>query len=149
MEKKLAGKPGLASSEGKSVTAVHREQDSNNYLCAKQLENTSLTCGCRSNRNSVSSENPTPASDLDLIHEQAILLDTTDSDHNDDDVSTASVYSIICSNCKHPTRIGKDQVQCSGCQTCYCSIQCQFKHILLQLYIYMYAMGLGHKFFQH
>ena len=52
----LAGKPGL----GKSVTAVPREQDSDNSVCAKEIENTSLTCGSRSNRNSVSSENPTP-----------------------------------------------------------------------------------------
>ena len=123
LEKKLAGNPGLASPEGKSVTAVPREQDSDNSQCAKELENTSLTCGSRSNRNSVSSENPTPASDLDLIRE---CLDT-DSDDNDDDVSSATVYSIICSNCKHPPRIGQDLVRCSDCQTCYCSIQCQKK----------------------
>ena len=100
LEKKLAGNPGLASPEGKSVTAVPRKQDSDNSRCAKELENTSLTCGSRSNRNSVSLENPTPASDLDLIHGS---LDTTDSDDNDGDVSSATVYSIICSNVSiHP-----------------------------------------------
>ena len=54
----------------------------------------------------MSSENPTPspASDPDLLKEQAILrefLDTIDSDDSDDDVS--SVYSV-CSNCKHPAK---------------------------------------------
>ena len=84
----------------------------------------------------MSSENPTPASDLDLIHEQVILrksLDTTDSDDNDDDVSSASLYSIICTNCKHPPGIGEDLLHCSGCQTCYCSIQCQKKDLSISI----------------
>ena len=52
-------------------------------MCVKELENTSLACG--SNRDLVSSENPTPspAADPDLFNEQAILrefLDTIDKD---------------------------------------------------------------------
>ena len=52
------------------------------------------------------SDNPTPASasDIDLIHEQAMLrefLYTIDSGDSDDDVS--SVYSV-CSNCKQKGR---------------------------------------------
>ena len=72
----------------------------------KGTGNASLACG--SNRDMVSSQNPTssPAADPDLFNEQAILhefLDTTDSDYSDDDVS--SVYSV-CSNCKHPFKKG-------------------------------------------
>ena len=52
-------------------------------MCVKELENTSLACG--SNRDLVSSENPTPspAVDPDLLKEQAILrefLYTIDKD---------------------------------------------------------------------
>ena len=36
--KNLAGKPGLASLEGKSVTAIPSEQDTDNSLCTKELE---------------------------------------------------------------------------------------------------------------
>ena len=49
LEKKLAGKPDLASPE-------EDQQDSDNSVCVKELENTSLACG--SNRDLVSSENP-------------------------------------------------------------------------------------------
>ena len=52
-------------------------------------------------------QRPSPAADLDLLSEQAILrefLDTIDSDDSDDDVS--SVYSV-CSNCKHPAKKGE------------------------------------------
>ena len=91
LKKKLAGKPDLASPE-------EDQQDSDNSVCAKELENTSLACG--SDRDLVSSENPilSPAADHDLLNEQAILrefLNTIDSDDSDDDVS--SVYSV-CSN---------------------------------------------------
>ena len=49
-------------------------------------------------------------------------MDTIDSE---DDVN--SVYSV-CSNCKHPTKIGKDLKRCSRCHiTRYCSVQCQKK----------------------
>ena len=60
LEKKLAGKPDLASPE-------EDQQDSDNSVCVKELENTSLACG--SNRDLVSSENPTPspAADPDLL----------------------------------------------------------------------------------
>ena len=97
LEKKLAGKPGLALPE-------KDQQDSDNSVCVKELENTNLACG--SNRDLVSSENPTPspAADPDLLNEQAILrefLDTIDSDDSDDNVS--SVYNV-CSNCKHPAK---------------------------------------------
>ena len=51
LEKKLAGKPDLASPE-------EDQQDLDNSVCAKELGNTSLACG--SNSDSVSSENPTP-----------------------------------------------------------------------------------------
>ena len=88
LEKKLSGKPDLALPE-------EDQQDSDNSVCVKELENTSLSCG--SNSDLVSSENPTPspAADPDLLvlDEQAILrefLDTIDSDDSDDDVS--SVY---------------------------------------------------------
>ena len=102
LEKKLAGKPDLASPE-------EDQKDSDNSVCVKELENTSLACG--SNRDLVSSENPTPSpADADLLSlsEQAILceiLDTIDSDDSDNDVvvSSASVYSV-CSNCKHPPK---------------------------------------------
>ena len=49
LEKKLAGKPDLASPE-------EDQQDSDNSVCVKELENTSLSCG--SNSDLVSSENP-------------------------------------------------------------------------------------------
>ena len=67
------------------------QQDSDNSVCVKELENTSLACG--SNRDMVSWENPTPspAADPDLLNEQAILrefLDAIDSDDIDDDVSS-------------------------------------------------------------
>ena len=84
------------------------QQDSDNSACVKELENTSLACG--SNRDLVSSENPTPspASDPDLLNKLAILcefLNTIDSDDSDNDVvvSSSSVYSV-CSNCKHPPK---------------------------------------------
>ena len=128
LEKKLAGKPDLASPE-------EDQQDTDiNPVCVKELENTSLACG--SNRDLVSSENPapSPASDPDLllVSEQAILceiLDTIDSDDSDNDVavSSASVYSV-CSNCKQPPKKGEDLKRCSRCQiTRYCSEQCQRK----------------------
>ena len=103
LEKKLAGKPDLASPE-------EDQQDSDNSVYVKELENISLACG--SNRDLVSSENttPSPASDPDLLslNEQAFLcefLDTIDNDDSDNDVavSSASVYSV-CSNCKHPPK---------------------------------------------
>ena len=119
LEKKLAGKPELASPE-------EDQQDSDNSVCVKELENTSR------NSDLVSSENPTPspAADPDLLvlHEQAILrefLDTIESDDSEDDVS--SVHSV-CSNCKHPTKKGEDLKRCSRCHiTRYCSVQCQRK----------------------
>ena len=126
LEKKLAGKPGEASPEGKSVTAVPSEQDTDNSLCAKELENTSLTCGRRSNSNLVSTENPTPASESDF-DKQATLLEFLDTTDSDDDVSSVPVHSV-CSNCKHPPKEKKDLICCSHCQiTRYCSIQCQRK----------------------
>ena len=119
LEKKLAGKPDLASPE-------EDQQDSDNSVCVKELEDTSLACG--SNRDMVSSENPTPspAADPDLLNEQAIFrefLDAIDSDDIDDDVS--SVYSV---NCKHPAKKGEDLKRCSRCHiTRYCSVQCHRK----------------------
>ena len=51
------------------------QQDSDNSVCVKELENISLAYG--SNRNLVSSKNPTPspASDPHLLNEQAILCE--------------------------------------------------------------------------
>ena len=123
LEKKLAGKPNVASPE-------EDQQDSDNSVCVKELENSSLSCG--SNSDLVSSENqtPSPAADPDLLvlNEQAILLeflDTIDSDDSDDDVS--SVYSV-CLNCKHPAKTGEDLKRCSRCHiTRYCRVQCQRK----------------------
>ena len=123
LEKKLAGKPDLASPE-------EDQQDSDNSVCVKELENTSLFCG--SNSDLVSSENPTPspAADPDLLvlHKQAILrefLDTIDSDDSDDDVSSVT---SVCSNCKHPAKKGEDLKRCLRCHiTRYCSVQCQRK----------------------
>ena len=87
MEKRKAVKPDLALSE-------EYQQDSDNSVYVKELENTSLTCG--SNKGLVFSENqtPGPATVLDLLNEQAVLrkfLDTIDSDDSDDDASR--VYS--------------------------------------------------------
>ena len=118
LEKKLAGKPDLASPE-------EDQQDLNNSVCVKELENTSLACG--SNRDLVSSENPTPspATDPDLRE----FLDTFDTDDSDDDsdIDVSSVYSV-CSNCKHPAKKGEDLKRCSRCHiTRYCSVQCQKK----------------------
>ena len=80
------------------------QQDSDNSVCVKELEGTSLACG--SNRDLVSSDpTPSPASDPDLLNEQAILckyLDTIDSD-SDVVVSGARLY-CVCSNCKHPPK---------------------------------------------
>ena len=122
LEKKSAGKPDLASPE-------EVQQDSDNSVCVKELENTSLACG--SNRDLVSSENPTPspACDPDLLNDQVILcefLDTIESD-NDVVVSSASVYSV-CSNCKHPAKEGEDIKRCSPRHiTRYCREQSQKK----------------------
>ena len=79
------------------------QQDSDNSLCIKELENNSLACG--SYRDLVSSKNPTPSPAADpnpnpdlLIKRTAIVcefMDTIDSVDSDDDVS--SVYSV-CSN---------------------------------------------------
>ena len=76
LEIKLAGNPDLVSPE-------EDQQDSDNSVCVKELENTSPACG--SKRDLVSLENPTPrpAADPDLLNEQAILRkfpDTIDSD---------------------------------------------------------------------
>ena len=125
LEKKLAGTPDLASPE-------EDQQDTDiNPVCVKELENTSLACG--SNRDLVSSENPTPslAADPDLLNEQAILCEfldpTIDSDDSDNDVvvSSASVYSV-CSNCKHPPKKRENLKRCLRCHiNRYCSKQCQ------------------------
>ena len=98
LEKKLAGKPDLASPE-------EDQQDSDNSVCVKKLENISLACG--SNRDLVCSENPTPspAADPDLLNEQVIFREFLDTIDSGDDVS--SVYSV-CSNCKHPAKKGED-----------------------------------------
>ena len=114
LEKKLAGKPDLALPE-------EDQQDSDSSECVKELENTSLAC-C-SNRDLVSSENPTPspAADPDLLNEQAILHEFLETNDSDNDVS--SVYSV-CSNCKHPAQKGEDLKRCSCCHiTHYCSVQ--------------------------
>ena len=99
-EKKLAGKPDLASPE-------EDQQDSDNSVCVKELENTSLSCG--SNSDPVSMENPTPSPaaepDLLVLNEQSIPREFLDTIDSDDDVS--SVYSV-CSNCKHPAKKGED-----------------------------------------
>ena len=123
LEKKLAEKPDLASPD-------ENQQDSDNSVCVKELEDTSLACG--SNKDLMFSENPTQSPNSDLLNEQAILcefLDTIDSDDSDNDVvvSSASVYSV-CSICKHPLKKGEDLKRCSRCHiTRYCSEQCQKK----------------------
>ena len=68
LQKKLAGNPDLAS-------PGEDQQDSDNSVCIKGLENTCTSLACDSNRDLVSSENPTPspAADPDLLNEQAIL----------------------------------------------------------------------------
>ena len=84
LEKKLAGKPDLAVPE-------EDQQDLNNSVCVKELENISLACG--SNRDLVSLENPTPcpATDPDLRE----FLDTFDSDDDsDNDVSSVFVQTV-------------------------------------------------------
>ena len=118
LEKKLAGKPDLASPE-------EDPQNWDNSVCVNELENISLACG--SNRDLVPSENPTPS--LAADPDQVILrefLDTIDSDDSDDDVS--SVNSVF-SNCKHQAKKGEDLKHCSRCHiTRYCSVQCQRKN---------------------
>ena len=66
LEKKLAGKPDLASPE-------EDQQALDNSVCVKELENTSIACG--SNRDLVSPENPTPspAADPDLLNRQFFM----------------------------------------------------------------------------
>ena len=118
LEKKLAGKPDLASPE-------EDQQDSANSVYVKELENTSLAYG--SNRDLVFLENPTPspAADPDLLNKHAIFCEFLDTIDSDDDVS--SVYSV-CSNSKHPAKEGEDLKRCSRCHiTRYCSVQCQRK----------------------
>ena len=120
LEKKLAGKPDLASPE-------EDQQDSDNSVCVKELENTSLSCG--SNSDQVSSENPTPApaAEPDLLQERAVLFDflartNIDSDDSEDEVD------CVCSNCKRPPKEGEELKRCSRCHlTRYCSVQCQKK----------------------
>ena len=72
LEKKLTGKPDLASPE-------EDQQVSDNSVRVKELENTSLACG--SNTDLVSLENPTPSpADPDLLSlsKQAILCEILD-----------------------------------------------------------------------
>ena len=81
MDKKLAGKLDSTLPEVKSSTAVPGFSNSDNPLCVKELEITSLTCG--SNQVSLKNTTPTPGYDTDLLNEQAILqefLDTTNID---------------------------------------------------------------------
>ena len=66
-----------------------------------------LSLACGSNRDLVSSENPTPspAADSGLLNEQAILrefLDTFDSDDSDDDSDNdvSSVFKLYASSQK-------------------------------------------------
>ena len=142
LEKKLAGKPDLASPE-------EDQQDLDNSVCVKELENTRFACG--SNRDLVLSENPTPspAADLDLLNELAILrefLDTFDSDDSDDDSDNdvSSVYSV-CSNCKHPAKKGEDLKRCSRCHiTRYCSVQCQERLRLSPICLCCCGQEVGH-----
>ena len=103
------------------------QQVSDNSVCVKELENTSLCCDSHSDL--VSSENPTPspAADPDLLvlNKQAILREFLHTIDSDEDVS--SVYSV-CSNCKHPAKKGEDLKLCSRCHiTRYCCVQSQRK----------------------
>ena len=100
------------------------QQDSDNSVCVKELENTSLSCG--SNSDQVSSENPTPApaAEPDLLQERAVLFDflartNIYSDDSEDEVD------CVCSNCKRPPKEGEELKRCH--LTCYCSVQCQKK----------------------
>ena len=93
-------------------------------MCVKELENTSLVCGC--DRDLESSDNPTPAPAVepDLLQERTVLFDflakTIDSEDNEVD--------CVCSNCKHPPKGGGELKRCSRCHiTRYCSVQCQRK----------------------
>ena len=116
LEKKLAGKPDSPSPE-----------DQQDFVCVKELENTSLVCG--SDRDLESSVNPTPAPAVepDLLQERAVLFDflaktNIDSDNSEDEVD------CVCSNCKHPPKVGGELKRCSRCHiTRYCSVQCQKK----------------------
>ena len=126
LEKKLAGKPNLPSPEDKRISTVPtREQDSDNSLCAKNLENTS-TKSCGSSGDPVSLENPTPApaSDPDLLNEQSTLLEYLDTQSVDSDGVVSS--DSVCADCGRPPKTGQDLIRCPHCHiTCYCSIQCQ------------------------
>ena len=124
LEKKLAVKPDLASPE-------EDHQDSDNSVCVKELENTSLAHGII-NSDLVSSKNPTPspAADPDLLNEQAILcefLDTVNIDSDDSDEDVSSVNSVCSYWNIHPKK-GEDLKRCLRCHiTHYCSEQCQRK----------------------
>ena len=81
LEKKLAGKPDLASPE-------EDHKDSDNSVCVKELENTSLVYGINSDLVSSKNPAPSPVADPDLLNEQAILcefLDTVNIDSDDSD----------------------------------------------------------------
>ena len=81
--------------------ASPEEQDSDNSVCVKEQENTSLACG--SNRDLMSSENqtPSPASDPDLLNEQAILcafLNTIDKGKDKDKEALFNVAYNVTDN---------------------------------------------------
>ena len=63
-------------------------------MCVKELENTSLACGCK--RDLVSSENPTPspAADPDLLKEQAILREFLYTIYKDKEALFNVAYNV-------------------------------------------------------
>ena len=131
LEKKLPGKPDLASPEEKSITTVPGVPDAVDSHCVRELENTSLVCG--SSRDLVPLEDPTssPDSDPDLsINELAILrkfLDTVNIDSDDSDDDLGSLH-CACSSCKRTPKKGEDIKRCPRCHIArYCSVQCQRK----------------------
>ena len=114
---KLAGKPDLPLPE-----------DQQDYVCVKELENTSLVCG--SDRDLESSDNPKPAPAVepDLLQGRAVLFDFLAKTNIDSDDSEDNEVDCVCSNCKHPPKEGEELKPCSRCHlTRYCSVQCQRK----------------------
>ena len=103
------------------------QEDQQDSVCVKELENTSLACGSDRDLESLDNPTPAPAVEPDLLQEWAVLFDflakTIDSDDGED-----NEVDCVCSNCKHPPKEGGELKRCSRCHiTRYCSVQCQRK----------------------
>ena len=134
LEQKLAGKPDSALPED--------QQDSDNSLCVKELENKSLVCGRNKDLESSENPTPTPAAEPDLLHERSVLLDFLDKTNTFDSDDSEDEVDCVCSNCKHPPKEREELKRCSRCHiTCYCSVQCQRKDWDFHRLICLFSCG--------